>query len=228
MIMNGHQACSRTNRFRRLFRATTVSATAANNRACANSLMRHTWTFDDGLSSVSEIFSVDFAPSQLVFQLFVCPELTDAWEHGRVAYVRQRLQNQSAELLTWDEIGRLVEGGIIIGSHGLDHSSFSGMEEAWQVEQFERSREMIRVRTGQSPTSFAFPFGRVAPSSVEAAVFAKKWYGAVYLSDNSLPIGELAGGVFNRRHGEFGACAYRGMFIGALNIMFGIRPWRSS
>jgi peptidoglycan/xylan/chitin deacetylase (PgdA/CDA1 family) len=227
MILNGHVACTNNELFLRLFRKMCVSANDENNQAYARSLANHVWTFDDGLTDQLKIFLEYFQPEQLVFQFFVCPKLIDEWEAGNIEYVRRQLGNPKAELLSWDAIGRLVESGNIIGSHGIDHTSFSSMSAEQSVEQLEQSRDMIKQRTGHVPTSFAFPFGAVSPSSLAASLLARKSYREVYLSDNSIAIGEIADGVFNRRHGEFGVCAARGMLIGALNILFGIYKWRS-
>lgn len=228
MILNGHIACGRNAAFRYLFRQLSVSATRDNNKAYAKSLTRHVWTFDDALTDqFDKIYMEYFRPEGLVFQFFVCPKLVDEWEIGNFEYVRSQLSNPKAELLGWEQIGRLAETGNLLGSHGVDHTPFSGLSTEAAAEQLERSREMIHARTGRLPTSFAFPLGYVKPSSVEASVLARKWYDEVHLSDNSIPIGEVADGVFNRRHGEFGICASRGLLAGALNIVFGIRKWRS-
>ena len=228
MILNGHIACTRNEVFRQFFRKMSVRANHENNKAYVRSLKKHVWTFDDALTDqFGKIFLEYFEPEGLTFQFFVCPKLVDEWEAGNVEYVRGQLKNPNAELLSWEEIGRLADAGNVLGSHGIDHASFSSMGVEQAAEQFERSREMIKKRTGHDPTTFAFPFGYVSPSSVEASLFARKWYQEVHLSDNALAIGEIDDGIFNRRHGEFGVCASRGLLVGALNILFGIKKWRS-
>jgi peptidoglycan/xylan/chitin deacetylase (PgdA/CDA1 family) len=227
MILNGHVGCTNNLPFLWFFRKMCESANHKNNQVYSRSLARHVWTFDDGLTDQLELFLKYFQAEGLVFQFFVCPKLVDEWEVGNIEYVRRQLNNPRAELLSWDEIGRLAESGNIIGSHGVDHTSFSSMSIEQSVEQLERSMDLIKQRTGYVPTSFAFPYGAVSPSSLAASLMARKWYREVYLSDNSIAIGEIANGVFNRRHSEFGVCAARGILIGALNILFGINKWRS-
>lgn len=227
MILNGHLACENNELFQWLFRKTCVGANHESIQAYGRSLAKHVWTFDDGLTDQLEIYLEYFQPERLVFQFFVCPKLIDEWEVGNFEYVRRQLGNPRAELMSWDSIGRLIESGNTIGSHGIDHTSFSTMSTDQSVEQLERSRDMIKQRIGCVPTSFAFPYGVVSPSSLAASLLARKLYQEVYLSDNSMAIGEIADGVFNRRHSEFGVCAARGLLIGALNILFGIYKWRS-
>lgn len=228
MILNGHIACKRNAVFRYFFRKLTVAASGTNSKAYAKSLTRHVWTFDDALTDqFDKIYLEYFRPEGLVFQFFVCPRLVDEWEAGNFDYVRRQLSNPDANLLGWEQIGRLAEAGNLLGSHGVDHTPFTGLTAEQAAEQLEQSREMIKARTGRTPTSFAFPLGYVKPSSIEASIHARKWYDEVHLSDNSIPIGQVADGVFNRRHGEFGMCASRGLVAGALNIALGIRKWRS-
>jgi peptidoglycan/xylan/chitin deacetylase (PgdA/CDA1 family) len=129
--------------------------------------------------------------------------------------------------MPWKDVVALLEAGNVIGSHGIDHRSFDDLGADESAEQLEGSRELIEQRIGYRPTSFAFPFGAVRPSSGDAGAFARRWYDEVHLSDNRLALGELTDGVFNRRHAEFGTCAYRGIAVGGLNVLFGIRKWRS-
>lgn len=228
MILNGHGMCSAGYSLDSIFQRFYRTATDENMKSCAKSLLFHTWTFDDALIDQFRIYLEHFANQEKIFHLFVCPKLIDEWELGNINYVRGQLRNSQAELMGWDAVCKLAEYGVIIGSHGIDHSSFSTMSVEQCYQQYEHSKNMISARTGRKVNTFAFPFGRVAPSSVTAALEARKFYKEVYLSDNSLAIGELADGVFNRRHAEYGICAGRGILVGALDILLGARRWRSS
>jgi peptidoglycan/xylan/chitin deacetylase (PgdA/CDA1 family) len=228
MILNGHISCTTNQLFRFVFRQLSHSVGSSQNRKYARSLTKHVWTFDDALTDqLGPIYLDYFEKEKVTFQFFVCPKLVDEWEMGNIEYVRQQLQNPNAEMLSWEDIGRLVEAGNIIGSHGVDHTSFSGLSIDEAVEQFESSKEMISARTGKVADSFAFPFGYVKPSSIDAALLAREHFSEVYLSDNAMTIGELGDGVFHRRHAEFGLCAARGIVVGALNVVLGIKKWRS-
>lgn len=227
MILNGHNRCKTGEVFQRIFRYCSVQANCVNAKRYATSISRHIWTFDDALIEQFEIYYKSFESAKICYHLFLCPKLIDEWEMGNVDYVRRQLNNQKAELMPWESIGRLASAGIVLGSHGVDHASFSKMSADEAAEQFELSREMIKSRTGCEVYSFAFPFGRVSPSSIDASLFARRWYREVYLSDNSLRIGEISDGVFNRRHAEFGECAARGILVGMLNILFDIKIQRT-
>lgn len=228
MILNGHIACKRSRLFEYIFGKITSTASSVNNFNYSESLLQHTWTFDDALTDQLEIIYENyFKPRKLLFHFFVCPKLIDQWELGNKDYVRYQLKNHNAEMLSWDDISKLVECGNIVGSHGVDHRSFINISRNEFIDQLEYSRELIEQRTGYRASSFAFPYGHVGKSSLRASIFAKEYYDEVYLSDNSLPIGQLADGIYNRRHAEFGLCAFRGILIGAINVAFGIKKWRS-
>jgi len=222
MLLNGHIACRAGFEFRKFFNATSVSAGEGQSKFFSRSLTRHIWTFDDALKDITSIYSKYFKDEGKVFQFFVCPDLVNNWEQGNIEYVRNKLGNKDAIMLSWDEINKLIEEGNIIGSHGIDHASFSTMNETQMVDQLERSREMIRDKTGCYPNSFAFPYGKVS-NKIDVTKLARNSYSEVYFSDNSSMIGEISEGVFNRRHCEFGSCAYRGLLIGYLNVVLGIR-----
>jgi peptidoglycan/xylan/chitin deacetylase (PgdA/CDA1 family) len=60
---------------------------------------------------------------------------------------------------TWDELGRLRDAGIEIGSHAFDHRSLGRMTDADARAQAESSRERIARELGAPARSFAYPFG---------------------------------------------------------------------
>jgi len=71
----------------------------------------------------------------------------------------------SEPLMTWDELGTLVEAGLTIGSHGLTHRSLGRMSEQEAREEAVCSRELIERRLGVEVRSFAYPFGTRADFS---------------------------------------------------------------
>lgn len=226
MLLNGHIACKIGFEYRRFFNATCVSPGIGQSTAYARSLTSHIWTFDDALEDISNIYFNYFKSEGKVFHFFVCPHLVDNWECGKYDYVRSKLGNKNANMLNWSKIQQLQEAGNIIGSHGLDHESFSNMSENQMIDQLEQSKELIFKRTGFNSDSFAFPYGKVSNSKLNGIKIARNSYNEVYLSDNSQKIGELSDGVYNRRHCEFGSCSYRGLLIGYLNVIFGLKKWQ--
>jgi peptidoglycan/xylan/chitin deacetylase (PgdA/CDA1 family) len=67
---------------------------------------------------------------------------------------------------SWDELAKLRDAGIEIGSHAFDHRSLARMSGAEALDQALRSREEIGTRLGAPPRSFAYPFGTYADFDV--------------------------------------------------------------
>jgi peptidoglycan/xylan/chitin deacetylase (PgdA/CDA1 family) len=87
---------------------------------------------------------------------FVCGGLigTDAFDadHGE-------------RFLSWDELGRLREAGIEVGSHAWSHRSLGGLSPAEALDEAARSRGILEERLGVKVRSFAYPFGTRADFS---------------------------------------------------------------
>jgi peptidoglycan/xylan/chitin deacetylase (PgdA/CDA1 family) len=73
----------------------------------------------------------------------------------------------SGDTLDWDELTRLRDGGIVIGSHGHLHRSFGRISLDQARDEAERSREELEARLGVGVTSFAYPYGTRADFDVE-------------------------------------------------------------
>ena len=66
---------------------------------------------------------------------------------------------QDLELMTWQQIGEMVEAGMSIGSHGHSHTVLSTMSLEHQIEEMKQSRKILAEKTGQLIDSIAFPVG---------------------------------------------------------------------
>lgn len=62
--------------------------------------------------------------------------------------------------MTWQQLGRLAEHGHEIGLHGHGHPNYAALSRAEAEEDVTRSRELVGLRTGFIPISFAYPFGQ--------------------------------------------------------------------
>lgn len=63
-------------------------------------------------------------------------------------------------LLGWDELGRLAEEGVEIGSHTVSHPDLGTLDPDAVEREVERSAEAIESKIGRRPRSFAYPYGR--------------------------------------------------------------------
>lgn len=74
---------------------------------------------------------------------------------------------ESFAMLSWEQVCYLVAQGVEIGSHTHTHCNLAGESRERQAEELRASRERIQQETGQTPTVFAYPFGRAENWSPE-------------------------------------------------------------
>ena len=75
----------------------------------------------------------------------------------------------SLPLMDWDELGRLTEEGVTVGSHSRSHRDLRGLSDAELDDELEGAAGDLERHLGRRPTVFAYPFGYVDPR-VAAAV----------------------------------------------------------
>ena len=76
--------------------------------------------------------------------------------------------------LTWDELRRLADGGMAIGSHGWSHRSLGRIGPDEAEEEGRRSRAALEDFLGRPVTSLAYPFGTRADYSAEVGAALKR------------------------------------------------------
>ncbi len=107
--------------------------------------------------------------------------------------------------LTWDELGRLREAGVEVGSHAWSHRSLGRMSHTEALDQAERSRRVLEEKLGVKIRSFAYPFGTRSDFSPETdrlleqagyAIAFNSMHGAIRpgLAPVSLPRVKIEGG----------------------------------
>lgn len=61
--------------------------------------------------------------------------------------------------LSWDQVRRLVEGGMAVGSHAHGHPRLSALPEDAQRAELVTSKRLLEERTGREVRALAYPFG---------------------------------------------------------------------
>ncbi|MFF2536397.1 polysaccharide deacetylase family protein [Streptomyces cyaneofuscatus] len=80
-------------------------------------------------------------------------------------------------LLTHDEIRRVAEAGMEVGSHGLLHQDLTTLADEELRQETVRSRELIADLTGTLPEGFCYPYGTLDRRVAEAVRVAGYGYG---------------------------------------------------
>jgi len=82
---------------------------------------------------------------------------TDAW--NRI----EGLPNEP--IMSWDDLKRLRDAGMTIGSHSASHAPFDGLDESRLKEEISGSKLALERRLGMAVRHFAYPQGRFTPEA---------------------------------------------------------------
>lgn len=206
MILAGHAYNKfRVNKFA-ILKNQLISASDINEDNVCNQILPYSYTFDDGLNNLLFIDQIFTDLGNIKFRFFISPKLIEKSFSGDIKFVKNKLKTDVVSLLTWDEIGYLLEKGHILGLHGYDHTDLNTYNEGQIEEDHLLSIELLNKRLLYKTNSFAFPFGRLLTQNNllrnTQIKIAKKFFSRIYLSDNRLPFFGCDG-VYNRRHSEF-------------------------
>ena len=219
MILNGHVYKNFEINQILNFKTKFCSASDINEDLASNKLFPITWTFDDGLSDLLIIDKLLTDIGDIKFRFFISPYLIEKKVRTNAKFIKNKLKAETKPLLTWDQIGLLIEKGHILGLHGYDHTDFNLLSKNQILDDFELSIELLKKRISKKTNSFAFPFGRINAkeeiSTNPHIILARKFFSRIYLSDNRLPIFGLKG-IYNRRYAEFDNIIFINLIKGLL------------
>jgi hypothetical protein len=113
-----------------------------------------TITFDDGyednLGVLSALCDRGVRPILFIPTDFI--GVVNSWEYSARLF--------PARHLTAGQIRRLSDSGVVIGSHGASHRSFTALPSQRRTAELDRSRKTLEDITGKPVDSISFPFGR--------------------------------------------------------------------
>ncbi|MGE0555675.1 MAG: polysaccharide deacetylase family protein [Gemmatimonadales bacterium] len=131
-------------------------------------------TFDDAFRN----FATDAAPRLLDRGLPVTVfVVTDQVGRSNAWGGRADPRLPELPLLDWDELGRLAERGVTIGSHTRTHPRLSKLPAEVRDGELEQSAERLERELGARPRWIAYPYGDVSPAVRDAA--ARRYAGGV-------------------------------------------------
>jgi peptidoglycan/xylan/chitin deacetylase (PgdA/CDA1 family) len=121
-------------------------------------------TFDDGYKDLMEFALPVLKEFRIPAAFFIVSGgvgATDSWN---------RIEGLPHEpILSWDDLKRLRDEGMTIGSHSATHARLDALQGEALVEEVEGSRRELQSRLGIQVRHFAYPQGRFSPEA-EAAV----------------------------------------------------------
>jgi len=113
-------------------------------------------TFDDGYRDNLEVAAPVLEEFGLPATFFV----TSAFIDGDVRVTAGFKNYRELPNMTWEHVCRLAERGHEIGLHGHRHENYALLSPAEAEEDIRCSYELVRLRTGFTPVSFAYAFGQ--------------------------------------------------------------------
>jgi len=113
-------------------------------------------TFDDGLSSILKNALPELKKREIPTTIFIPAANIDNYpkwkQKGQEIYYEDRILNR-------DEIRKLSDQGIEIGSHTLHHTDLRNVHSEVAKEELHLSKLILEEITGKEVVSFSFPYG---------------------------------------------------------------------
>jgi len=133
-------------------------------------------TMDDGFSSVYSTAAPILNRYGIPAVAFVTTSMIDNAGADRTQHERY---------LRWDEVARLPESGITVGSHANNHRSLGRMSLAEARDEGRVSRELLERCLGTPVQTFAYPYGMQPDESPETArVLGELGYTSVFTAQH--------------------------------------------
>lgn len=124
---------------------------------------REVWVSRDSFLAVLDLVrdreqvSITFDDGNLSDVKVALPALVERGMTAQFFIAAGRLE--SADYLSPDDLRRLVQAGMEIGSHGMDHRPWRGLSAAEAEEEFVAARQRLESEVGAPMTAAACPFG---------------------------------------------------------------------
>jgi peptidoglycan/xylan/chitin deacetylase (PgdA/CDA1 family) len=83
------------------------------------------------------------------------------------------MEAQSAELMSWEEVRRVSQSVVTIGSHTHTHAVLSTLDREGQIVELASSREILERQLGTRVFSIAYPVGGYAQFTAETKELAR-------------------------------------------------------
>lgn len=121
-------------------------------------------TFDDGYWDNFDIVFPILKRKGIPAAFFLATDYID----GKARFSDRRLIDKKTgqpykfikdRFISWDQVRKMSEAGMEIGSHGITHNSLARMAFGEAKREICRSKKIIEERTGRPCSHFSFPFG---------------------------------------------------------------------
>ena len=112
-------------------------------------------TFDDGYAEIHDVFTEHLAPRGVPILVFLVTDYVGEENVWDLSWGRRPFRH-----LTWEEVSRMIQHGAAFGIHGATHADLTRVPPRMLDREVAGSKRLFHERTGRTPRSFSYPFGR--------------------------------------------------------------------
>ncbi|MDD4050311.1 MAG: polysaccharide deacetylase family protein [candidate division Zixibacteria bacterium] len=126
------------------------SESSANDRQTPKATITFDDAYEDNFPVLSALCDRGIYPSLFVPTDYIGTK--NIWEYSARMFPARHLEA--------GQIRKLSDKGVIIGSHGASHRSFTVLDQSTRKAELDRSKRTLEDITGKQVDSISFPFGR--------------------------------------------------------------------
>lgn len=112
-------------------------------------------TFDDGFANIFK----HAIPVILRYNIKSIVFITTGFIEGKVSFASLFAQGLNLRSLTWEDLLKMADAGIEIGSHTVTHPNLAKLDSEAALKEIRHSKKIIEERIGRAVKYFAYPFG---------------------------------------------------------------------
>lgn len=182
-----------------------ISLEEAINRILTNSIPTNevllSFTFDDGFEECYSIIAPLLEKFNTRGTFFINANYIESNLNYQLEF-NQRVDTYTKKPMTWEQIKNLHERGHIIGSHNLDHTNFSELNENEIEFQITKNKEILEDKLNYKCRFFAWTYGQIKHFPKEALILTQIHHKEIFSDTNYKQYFSLNNNVINRRHLE--------------------------
>lgn len=159
------------------------------------------FTFDDAFEECYDIISPLLEKYNTRGAFFINANYIESTQTYQNEF-NKRVLISTKKPMSWQQVKNLHNRGHLIGSHNLDHTDFSKLENTVVESQIKNNKEILEKKLNYQCKYFAWTFGQLQHFPNRALEITSKYHPYIYSGTNFKYYFSMNGQVINRRHQE--------------------------
>lgn len=160
------------------------------------------FTFDDGFDDCYYYIAPVLEKYNTNAMFFVNPNFIEGDDNYVKHFTEKTTLTPGKKPMRWDQLIDLQKRGFLIGAHTMDHFLTASNNKAELEYQIGQCKSIIEKKLGTNCDWFAWPYGRLEHTNIDAVKIACKHYKYVFSQTDYKHYYSFDGKVINRRHFE--------------------------